>query len=183
MRSDLRMASNDNTGFCVPYTVRITPDKGRGVFADEPIRKGTILWRHVYGQYAVYDERSLKELLAKLSHSEVVYELEHMFGIPEFPGYIIRVFDDGALINHSIQPTIAMNNDNNDSRDNEIPYNTSPQDVKDVEDALLNDRFALIATQDLRVGDELTHDYNIGIEDPSYYDALCEQYNVSWTWL
>jgi hypothetical protein len=124
-----------------------------------------------------------QELLAKLSHSEVVYELEHMFGIPEFPGYIIRVFDDGALINHSIQPTIAMNNDNNDSRDNEIPYNTSPQDVKDVEDALLNDRFALIATQDLKVGDELTHDYNIGIEDPSYYDALCEQYNVSWTWL
>jgi hypothetical protein len=183
MQSDLRMASNDNTGICVSYTVRVTPDKGRGVFADEPIRKGTILWRHVYGQYAVYDERSLKELLAKLSHSEVVYELEHMFGIPEFPGYIIRVFDDGALINHSIQPTIAMNNDNNDSRDNEIPYNTSPQDVKDVEDALLNDRFALIATQDLKVGDELTHDYNIGIEDPSYYDALCEQYNVSWTWL
>jgi hypothetical protein len=180
MQSDLRMASNDNTGICVSYTVRVTPDKGRGVFADEPIRKGTILWRHVYGQYAVFDERSLKELLAKLSHSEVVYELEHMVGIPEFPGYIIRVFDDGALINHSIQPTIAMNND---SRDNEIPYNTSPQDVKDVEDALLNDRFALIATQDLKVGDELTHDYNIGIEDPSYYDALCEQYNVSWTWL
>lgn len=90
------MASNGNSGFCVPYTVRDTPDKGRGVFADAPIRKGTIVWRHVRGQYAVYDERSLNEFLAKLSRSEVVYELEHMFGLPEFSGYIIRVFDDGC---------------------------------------------------------------------------------------
>jgi hypothetical protein len=103
-----------------------------------------------------------------------------MFGLPEFPGYVIRVFDDGVLINHSRQPTVVMNNA---SGDNEIPYNTSPQDVQDVEDELLNDRFALIATQDLKAGDELTQDYNIGIEDPAYYDALCEQYDVSWPWL
>jgi len=128
----------------------------------------------------VYDERSLKEFLAGLSRREVVYELEHMFGVPEFPGYIVRVFDDGVLINHSRQPTIVVNSD---SGGDEIPYNTSPQDVQDVADALLNDRFALIATQDLKVGDELTHDYNIGVEDPPYYDALCEQYDVSSPWL
>ncbi len=180
MRCDMRMANKDNTGFCVPYTVCATPDKGRGVFADAPIRKGTILWRHVRGQYAVYDERSLKELVVQLTCSEVVYELTHMFGIPEFPGYIIRIFDDGVLINHSRQPTTVMNNG---SGDNEIPYNTSPQNAQDVADALLNDRFALIATQDLKVGDELTMDYNIGIEDPLYYDALCEQYDVSEPWL
>jgi hypothetical protein len=174
------MASNDNAGFRVPYTVRVTRDKGRGVFAGAPIRKGTILWRHVRGHYAVYDERLLKELLAGLSRSEVVHELTHMFGIPEFPGYVIRVFDDGVLINHSRQPTTVMNNGFGDS---ELPYNTSPQDVQDVAEALLNDRFALIATQDLKVGDELTQDYTIGIEDPPYYDALCEQYNVSWPWL
>ncbi len=174
------MASNDNTGFCVPYTIRVTPDKGRGVFADAPIRKGTILWRHVRGQYAVYDERSLKELLAKLSRSEVVYQLTHMFGIPEFPGYTIKVLDDGQLINHSRQPTTVMNNG---SGDNEIPYNTSPQNVQDVEDALLNDRFSLIAIKDLEVGDELMHDYNVGVVDPPFYDALCEQYNLSSPWM
>lgn len=171
------MASGDNTGFCVPYTVCVTPDKGRGIFADAPIRKGAILWRHVRGQYAVYDERSLKGILAKLSRSDAVYELTHLFGIPEFPGYTIRVFDDGVLINHSRQPTTVMNNV---SGDNEIPYNTSPQDAQEVADALLNDRFALIATQDLKVGDELTLNYTMGTEDPLYYDALCEQYNVSW---
>ena len=174
------MASNDNTGFCVPYTVRVTPDKGRGVFADAPIRKGTILWRHVRGQYAVYDERSFKELLAKLSRRDVVYELEHMFGAPEFPGYMIKVFDDGVLINHSRQPTVVVNSDSGGS---DIPYNTSAQNVQEVADALLNDRFSLIATRDLKVGDELTHDYNVGTEEPPYFDALCEQYDLSEPWL
>jgi SET domain-containing protein len=174
------MASNDKNGFCVPYTVRDTPDKGRGVFADAPIRKGTILWRFVRGQYAVYDERSLKEFLAKLSRSDVIYELDHMFGAPEFHGYIIRVFDDGVLINHSRQPNVVVNSD---SGGDEIPYNTSPQSVQDVEGALLNDRFALIAAQDLKAGDELTHDYNVGVEDPPYYDALREQYDMSDPWM
>jgi SET domain-containing protein len=174
------MATNDDTGFCIPYTVRDTPDKGRGVFADAPIRKGAIIWRFVHGQYAVYDERSLKEFLAKLSRSEVAYELTHMFGAPEFPDYIIRVLDDGVLINHSREPTVVVNSC---SGDNETPYKTSPQDIQGVADALLDDRFALIATQDLKAGDELTHDYNVGVEDPAYYDALCEEYNVSESWL
>ena len=170
------MINNDNTGFCIPYTVRVTPDKGRGVFTEAQVRKGTIIYRNMRGQYKVYDECSLKKFLAQLSHSEVAYELTHMFGLPEFSGYIIRFFDDGVLINHSRQPNIAMNNS---SEENEIPYNTSPRDAKDVEDALLNDRFALIAIQDLKVGDELTMDYTKCIEDPLYYDALRKQYDVS----
>ena len=174
------MASDGDSGFCIPYTVRNTRDSGRGVFADTAIRRGTILWRHVRGQYAVHDECSLREFVAKLSRTGAVYELEHMFGLPEYPNYVIRVFDDGVLINHSRQPNIALNTG---FGDNEIPYKTSPQNRQDVEDALLSDRFALIATQDLHVGDELTQDYNIGIEDPSYYDVLCEQYGVSCPWL
>jgi SET domain-containing protein len=174
------MTGNDNSGLCVPYTVRDTPDKGRGVFAEAPAPKGTILWRFVRGQYAVYDEGSLKELLAKLSHSDVVYELEHMFGTPEFPGYVIRVLDDGVLINHSLQPNVAVNNG---SGNDEVTYNPSPQNVKDVEEALLNDHFALVAIRDVKVGDEVTHDYNVGVEDPAYYDALCEQYDLSSPWL
>ncbi|MBW2542813.1 MAG: SET domain-containing protein [Deltaproteobacteria bacterium] len=174
------MASDDIDGFCIPYTIRDTADKGRGVFADAPVRKGTILWRFVRGRYAVYDERSLREFLAPLSRSEVIYELEHMFGAPEFPGYVIRVLDEGALINHSSQPNVAVNGI---VSDDEIPYDTSVQNARDVEDALLNDRFALVAIRDLEVGDELTHDYNVGVADPPYYEALREQYDLSDPWL
>lgn len=170
------MLSNNNNGFCIPYTVRATPDKGLGVFADTSVPKGTIIYRNLQGQYKVYEEHSLKKFLAQLSQSEVAYELTHMFGLPEFPGYIIRFFDDGVLINHSRQPNTAMNNV---SGDNKIPYNTSPQDAQDVENALLNDRFWLIAIQNLKAGDELMMDYTKCIEDPLYYDSLCEQYDVS----
>jgi len=174
------MAGNDNTGFCIPYTVGDIVNKGLGVFSNAPIRKGTLLWRHVPGQYAVYDERSLKEFLGQLSHKDVVYELTHMFGLPEFPDYVIRIFDDGVLMNHSRQPNTAMNNL---AGETEIPYNTSPKDAQDVEDALLSDRFAVIAIQDINTGDELTMDYTVCIQDPSYYDVLYEQYNVSESFL
>ena len=171
------MSSNDDIGLCIPYTIRVTAEKGRGVFANSAIRKGTTIWRHVPRQYAVYDERSLTELLANSSHSEAVYVLTHIHSVAEFPGYMIRAFDDGILINHSAQPTVVINPG---SRDYEAPSVTSAQDVAD---ALLGSHFTLIAARDLEVGDELTNDYNDDPEDPLYYDTLCDQYGVSWDWL
>ena len=171
------MAGGEKSGLCVPYTIHVMPEKGRGVFAGAPISEGTIVWRHVPGNYSVYDEKSLKDLLASLSHSAAVYELTHIFGLPEFPGYMIRVLDDGVLINHSHQPTVGMNNV---SREHEVP---AVKSVKGATAALMDDRFALIAIQDLKIGEELTHDYNADVEDPKYYDALCEHYGVSWDWL
>ena len=84
-------------GLCVPYSVRETPDKGRGIFVEEAIPAGTVLWRHVLGEYAVNDEAGFRALLEGMSEDDAVYELHHAFGVPEFPGYMIRVFDDGAL--------------------------------------------------------------------------------------
>ena len=170
------MSGNHQAGFCIPYTIRETPDKGRGVFSGAAVRQGAILWRHTAGQYVVYDESSFTESLRKLSPNEAVYELTHIFCLPEFPGYMIRVLDDGVLINHSEQPNVLLNNL---TREFEPLCVSSAQEV---EEALLGDRFALIAAQELEVGEELTHDYN-DVEDPPYYDSLCEQYGVSWEWL
>ena len=103
------MISSDTHGICIPYVVRITPNKGRGLFAEAAIPKGTTVWRHVPGQYAVYDEQSLKALLSNMPYSEAVYELTHNHFMAEFPGYMIKVFDDGELINHSEQPTLLKN--------------------------------------------------------------------------
>ncbi len=61
------MSCDQNTGMCIAYTVRETPDKGRGLFADAFIHEGTTVWHHVAGQYSVYDERSLKALLSNMS--------------------------------------------------------------------------------------------------------------------
>ena len=172
------MASNGDIGLCIPYTIRVMPDKGRGIFADSAIRKGSTVWRHVPGQYAVHDERSLKELLAKSPHNEAVYVLTHIHSVAEFPGYMVLAFDDGALMNHSVQPTVMINTG---SGGYEVSSVTSAQDVAN---ALLDNHFGtLIAARDLGIGDELTNDYNADPENPLYYDALCDQYGVSWEWL
>ena len=171
------MKTSDSRGLCVPYTVRVTLDKGRGLFADSVIRKGTTVWRHVPGQYAVYDEQSLKALLSNMPHSEAAYELEHIFCMAEFPGYMIKVFDDGELINHSEQPTLLTNTS---SGYYEAPPATS---VQEVTTALMGGHFTLFTARDIEAGEELTLDYNTDPEDPLYYSALCEQYGVSWEWL
>lgn len=170
------MADSDKTGFCVPYTVRDTPDKGKGIFADVSIPRGTIIWRFVRGQYEVYDERSFKELLANMSPREAAYELEHDLCTPEYPDYVVRFHDDGALINHSFEPNVAVNTG---PGENGIPYDASAQNAQEVANALLSDRFSLIAIRDVNAGDELTHDYNVGVANPAFFDALYEQYNLS----
>ena len=174
------MINSDKTGFRIPYIVRNSPAKGKGVFINASIRKGTILWCHKKGQYTVYDERSLMKVLARLSRSEIVYELEHIFSFPEFPNHVIRVHDDSVLINHSRQPTAALNNSD---VGNEPQYEISSIDVDDVTEALLNNRYALIAIRDLKADEELTLDYRIGTKDPVYFETLCSQYDLEWPWL
>ena len=47
--------------------------------------------------------------IEKLSNTEVIYELTHVFGLKEYPDCLIRVFDDGVLINHSRNANLATN--------------------------------------------------------------------------
>jgi SET domain-containing protein len=143
------MISSDTHGLCIPYVVRIAPNKGHGLFAEAAIPKGTTVWRHVAGQYAVYDERSLKALLSNLPNSEALYVLEHIYCMPEFPEYMIRVFDDGELTNHSDQPTLLTH-----TRPgyDEVLAATSTKDVSSV---LLGNHFTLVAARDIEEGEEL----------------------------
>ena len=152
-------------------------EQGTGLFANAVIHERTTVWRHVAGQYAVYDKRSLKALLSNLPDSEAVYVLTHIHCMPEFPEYMIWVFEDGELINHSDQPTLLKK-----TRPgyNEVSAATS---TKDVSTALLGNHFALVAARDIEEREELTLDYNDDPEDPQYYDTLCEHYGVTWEWL
>jgi len=163
------------TGFRFLYSVEKTEDKGLGVFAREPIKKGSIVWRHVLGRFVVYDEHSFRAKIEKMSSAEVVYELTHVFGLEDFPGCLILVLDDGVLINHSRNPTLVTNN--------AAPANSSfdvssDRYVQKVTEALLDDRYSLVATRDIESGEEFTNDYSAEDGCPPYYDVLYEQYGV-----
>jgi len=171
------MSHSGTHGLCIPYVVRTAPNKGRGLFADAFIPGGTTVWRHVAGQYAVYDERSLKALLPCLPASEAVYVLTHIHCMPEYPDYMIWVFDDGELINHCDPPTLLTHTK---PGYDQVQAATCTEAVSA---ALLGNHFTLVAARDIEKGEELTLDYNDDPEGPQYYETLCEQYDISWDWL
>ncbi len=170
------MATDKKNGFCFPHVVKKTADKGLGVFAAEAIKQGSIVWRHVPGQYIVYDEQTFKAAIEKLTHDDAVYELTHIFGLKELPDCLIRIYDDGVLINHSDNANLATNN----SAAIKTPLDvTSSRYIQNVSKALLDDRYALVATRDIENGEEFTNNYAAEVADPPFYDILYEQYGVS----
>lgn len=171
------MNSPGPNAFCIPCTVRDTADKGRGVFADSAIKKGMTVWRYIPDQFVVYDEQSLKDYLSGMSQSEAAYVLEHIHCMAEFPQFMVSVLDDGALINHSEQPTLRINTST------DFRQASPATSVQEVTAALLEDHFSLIAARDIAAGEELTIDYDADPDDPIYYNELCEKYAVSWEWV
>jgi len=110
-----------------------------------------------------------------MSHAEVVYELTHCFGLADFPGCMIQILDDGALINHSGNANLVTNN----SAPANASLNVNSRDYLDtVTKALLDDRYALIATRDIEIGEEYNNNYNADCAEPPYFDTLYEQYGV-----
>lgn len=163
------------TGFQVKVSVEKVEGKGLGVFAREPIRKGRVVWRHVPGAFVVYDESSFKAKIGTMSPDDVVYELTHIHVFEEFSGCVIRALDDGIMINHSSNPNLAT------SKSGAAPASldaASGRYLQDVAEALLDDRYSLVAVRDIEVGDELANDYNADDEGPPYYEALYEQYGI-----
>ncbi|MEL7013982.1 MAG: SET domain-containing protein [Pseudomonadota bacterium] len=171
MRSKAR-----NDGFCIDVEVRKTPDKGLGVFAREPVEQGGRVWRFVTGHFDVYDEAGFLRLIDGMAHDDAVYELTHMFAFEDFPTCIIRVRDDGALINHASKANLATNfaRPLEAVRDADIPH--TPERVTL---ALQQERFALVATRDIAAGEELTNNYNEDIFDPDFFIRVYDTYNIN----
>ena len=165
------------SGLCVPCSVQETMDKGLGVFAQANVPKGTTVWRHKPGLYEVLDEVGLLALLATLSHEDAVYVLTHVVSMDEFPGYVVRFFDEGALLNHGEHPNVARKPVNSLSVSDEL------RSTEAVTKALCDDRFDLVASREIRVGDELLMDYNAEPDDPAFLEAAFSRYGVNWEWL
>ena len=164
------------SGMCIPCTVSMTADKGLGVFADADVNKGSTVWRHAAGAFEVLDERALAALLAGGTPDDAVHLLTHIVSMEEFPGFMVRHTDEGALINHSAHPNVTRKSANGSA-------GTPARSAADVASALLNPRFDLVAARDIATGDELLMDYNDEPDDPPYVEAACRRYGVTWDWL
>jgi hypothetical protein len=163
------------SGFCFPFDVRETADKGLGVFAAVPVRRGSIVWRHVPGNYTVYDQAAFLSAIKDKTHDEAVYELTHLFGLRGIADCVIRIHDEGALINHACPANLATD-DVQPVREPADP--AADRYIRDVTAALLGDRYALVATRDIGAGEEFTTDYAAECDEPAWFYAVYDQYGI-----
>ena len=78
------------------------------------------------------------------------------------------------------RPTLAANNPGPAQR----PFDVNSRHyLRKVAEALTDDWYSLVATRDIAAGEELTNDYAEDDESPPYYDALCDQYGVTWDFI
>jgi len=167
---------NNATGFLFQHSVEETQDKGLGVFAREPIKNGSVIWRHIPGVFLVYDEQTFGAKIEQMQSAEVVYELTHVHAFEEFPGCLIRALDGGALINHTSDPNLTTRK----SEVASLPLDVdSPRYLNDVADELFDDRYSLVAVRDIEIGEELAYDYTTDDNFPPYFDDLFEQYGLT----
>ncbi|MEO0749002.1 MAG: SET domain-containing protein [Pseudomonadota bacterium] len=160
--------------------MRETSDRGLAVFAEEPIPKGSLVWRFMPSQFAVYDEAAFKAHIAGLTEEQAIYELTHMFGAADFPNCVIRVLDAGVLFNHATDHTLASNYD--------VPPGPpldehAPGYIDQVTDALLSDRYAMMAVRNIEVGDEFTNNYHLELDEPAFFEDIYDSYEIDDSYL
>ena len=138
-------------GFLVNAELRLTPDnKGIGVFTCEFIPANT----RVDDPHLIYfDEQETLKLLASLPNDEARRDwLDHAFGDGGKVGVHNTHLDDGGMVNHSDNPSLATNNDDDYS----------------------------YSTRDIQIGEELTEDYRTYDHVP-FFEDLCKKYGaIDW---
>ena len=140
-------------GFCVNAELKMTPDRGIGVFAAEFIPANTIVC-YTTDDATSFDENEAREYILSLSSKEEkVYWIEHVTPINE--ERVVLDHGDLPLVNHSSNPTIF-------SRD------TAPDGSSSYS----------FAARDVNKEEELTEDYRTYPNVP-FLDKLMKEYGIS----
>ena len=136
-------------GFTVGVELRMTVDRGIGVFATEFIPAGTQIYsKEVKYKDYTFDCSEFVKLLETIpSREEREFFLEHCWG--ESNEDTAMTIYDGCFINHAREPTIEY-----------VPVSQSG-----------------FATRDLYPGDEITEDYR-HIEGPSFLKDVRLEYGL-----
>ena len=146
-----RSKKPSTSGFRVPYAMRESPIAGRGVFAVEPIARGTLIWEYVKGESVLeHDEASMRKRLSKLSRTAASDLLEHVY---VWEGCVVEILDDAKVWNHAAAPNTGNH----------------PDEANGVGDSLSS-----YALRDIAAGEELTDDYALH-DDLPWFEALCAE--------
>ena len=142
-------------GFRVPYEMRPSAIAGRGVFATEPIERGTLVWEYAVGR-SVLEYRSEAELRKRLENTtdeEARFLLEHIY---VWKDAAVEIIDDAKIWNHTPNPNTGYHPD----------------------DPEIGAGLGSYALRDIAAGEELTDDYGDHHELP-WFEGLCVEYGCT----
>jgi len=184
------------TGFRVAVDVRISPGKGRGVFLEEPVRKGQVLWENRYSA-RFPDECSVRIFFASLSEEDQCNAIMW--------GYVNDFFGRGLQFQLDLDPAVYLNAGSPPAQANTVNRFLLKHEDELFDKMNLNDvqrtlesrqrnsllssepRFGMVALHDMEAGTELLIDYAeihvYGIKKLGWYESLCFHSRGFWGWI
>lgn len=137
-------------------TVRQSEIAGVGLFAEQDIKKGEIVWQYTPETCAIFTETQMRELLKSFHKTEnaiVHYYLTYCYYVKEINS-LIYCLDNGRYVNHSDHPNMEGALD--------IP----------------NSWQYSFALRDIKKGEELTENYNV-YDNCEWLEELCKAHAIT----
>lgn len=138
-------------------SVKQSPIEGVGLFADQNIKKGDIVWQYTPDTCLIFTQSQFEALLTSFHKTErqlIQYYLTYSYYQKYLEG-LIFCLDNGRFVNHSDQPNLAGPSD----MPPELAWQYS------------------VALRDIEKGEELTENYET-YDSSNWLDEVCRYYDV-----
>lgn len=141
----------------VKTMVKSSAIAGMGLFADQDIKKGDIIWKYTPETCNLFTQEQFQVLLNSFHKTEkelIKYYLTYTY-YQRFLNGVVLCLDNGRFVNHSDEPNLAG--------PSHLPADVAWQ--------------YSVALRDIQKGEELTENYNT-YDAAEWLDDLCRKYEV-----
>ncbi|WP_068469599.1 SET domain-containing protein [Candidatus Protochlamydia phocaeensis] len=141
----------------VKTSVKNSPIAGVGLFADQDIKQGDIVWHYTPETCMVFTQQQFEKLLHSYHKTEkqvIQYYLTYSYYQSRLNG-LVFCLDNGRFVNHSETPNLAG--------PSHFPSDISWQ--------------YSVALRDIKKGEELTENYHT-YDHSEWLDDLCKRYHI-----
>lgn len=155
-------------GILVPYEVRVTAKKGRGLYATKPIPKGTMIIQcNRELRFDTYDEWNafvacIPDAKLKSDVARWAWPTQSVSG----KQWVMLSLDDGSLVNNCATPTMGGHWSDSDSTD--VPDDSDSTDVQvHIGRQMIPSDLNTFALREIATGEELCDNYSTYNSDES----------------
>lgn len=166
----MSITQQTTNGFRVPYKIDNVPDKGKGIIAISPIKRGTLVWNADPNVCQIFTKNEFEDYLSKLNFEQARDEVMHVYGAESVSkNHVILLRGDARIFNHSSNNSVGEWT-SIFGNDIEAAQKWAIENCADLNNCT-------VAIKDIEIGDELSDNYG-SYYDPEWLIDLCDKYNV-----